>query len=93
MTSTPMLTYRVSRIMDSEMADQLFDALTYVGLGSFCGVQDPAGRWSLTFSFSCGCEECPHPQTVEEAREIVEQKLREEDLEFELVEAEMVDDD
>lgn len=92
MTATPMLTYRISTALDDDATDQLFDRLTEVGLGGCCGVMQES-RWELMFDFSCGCPECAQPETVEQAREIVEAALRAEGLEFELTEVEMIDDD
>lgn len=85
-----MLVYKVLRTLDADEADRLFDQLTEFGLGSWIGCR-PDDRWELTFSFSCGCDLCPHPETVEEARELVERVLRAENLEFELVSGEMVE--
>lgn len=66
-------------------ADELWDDLADAGLGSMAGVSSP-DRVTLYFDFSCGCEDCPVVETVEEARELIEGKLTEMNLDWTFVE-------
>lgn len=82
----PSVTYLLSRDLDLT-EDEPWDSLCEVHL-TFSKTDDLGHH--ATFMPECGCEECqPHPRTIEELRQTVENKLRDLDLEFTFLEAEM----